>query len=65
MTDSATKEVSDSPHAKKRVEARCLKCDGHFGRVFEEGPGPTGLRDCIHSAALGFGPEGPDENPEE
>jgi peptide-methionine (R)-S-oxide reductase len=40
-----------------RTEYHCIRCGGHHGHLFDDGPAPTGQRWCNNGVALKFIPQ--------
>jgi peptide-methionine (R)-S-oxide reductase len=54
--DNAVGTTRDISLLMVRTEVHCLRCGGHQGHVFDDGPKPTGLRYCMNGDALTFRP---------
>jgi peptide-methionine (R)-S-oxide reductase len=54
--DRAVATRVDGSFGVTRTEVHCVRCGGHLGHVFDDGPKPTGLRYCMNGLAMTFAP---------
>lgn len=57
VIDGAVGTKTDTKFFMKRTEYHCIRCGGHQGHIFKDGPRPTGLRYCNNGVALDFIPD--------
>lgn len=53
---NAVGTATDWDAGAPRTEVHCLRCGGHLGHVFDDGPRPTGKRYCMNGDAMLFRP---------
>ena len=56
--ENAVGKTEDRTFGMLRTEIHCRRCGGHLGHVFDDGPKPTGLRDCMDGFARQLLPAG-------
>jgi peptide-methionine (R)-S-oxide reductase len=54
--DNAIGTTRDISFGMIRTAVQCLRCGGHQGHVFNDGPKPTGLRYCMNGDSMTFRP---------
>jgi peptide-methionine (R)-S-oxide reductase len=54
--DNAVGTTRDISFGMVRTAVHCLRCGGHQGHVFDDGPKPTGLRYCMNGDSMTFRP---------